>query len=213
MGGLVARPANMLDSRDISKIHAFCWRETYHFMPSEVLEVRCENYRLRQWDAWFRNPNPEEQLFKILAGDKIVGFCFCKENEDVDLPLARGELHAGYVLPEYRGGIVGPLAISVMAKFLRSQNLSPISLWAFKENRIRLWYAQLGFRKVVTRDRVIAGHAIPEFGYVHPDVNQLIDHVDKFIQRHQDGGKKPVSADPGFSDLGRSKAHDLSRTL
>lgn len=183
MKTLVAKPANPQDSNDISIIHAFCWRETYDFMPPEVLNNRSEDYRKNQWESWFEKKKPSEALYKVVADKKIVGFCFCKENDDIDLPEARGELHAAYILPEFRGGIVGPLMMKTMAKFLRRQNQCPISLWAFRENKVRLWYAQLGFKRVVARDRLIFGHAIPEFGYVHPDPDDLIDHMEFLISR------------------------------
>lgn len=183
MRSLVAKSAKPSDSNEISNIHAFCWRETYDFMPQEVLNNRSQNYRKNQWDSWFGNKKPTEELFKLLSDDKIVGFCFCKESLDKDLPNARGELHALYILPEYRGGISGPLAFLSMSKFLRENDRCPLSLWAFKENRARLWYSQLGFKRVISRDRVIQGHAIPECGYIHTDVDKLIDRLENIVSR------------------------------
>ncbi len=183
MKNLVVKPANSLDSKVISNIHAYCWRESYGFMPKEVLDNRSQDYRKNQWDSWFEKPKPFEALFKILVNEEIVGFCFCKNNEDDDLPEARGELHAAYILPEFRGGVVGPLMMLTMVKFLRTREHCPISLWAFKENKVRLWYSQLGFKRVVSRDRVIFGHSIPEFGYIHPDADKLIDRMNMLVSR------------------------------
>ena len=127
---------------------------------------------------------PQEALFTLHYDKQVVGFCMCKPNDDLDAPLGKGEMHAAYILPEYRGGIVGPLMMLKMALYMKENDLSPPILWAFKQNSIRFWYAQLGWERFIYRTRSINGNAIPEYGYIHNDIDRLISRLEHIIARY-----------------------------
>ncbi len=113
----------------------------------------------------------------------VIGFGYCEPNKDKALDAA-GELQAAYVLPEYRGGVTGPLIISTMARYLISQNITTMGCWAFDQNKIQRWYRMLGFVRSVRRDRIIEDIAIPESGFVYPDPLKLIKKLQPFIDAH-----------------------------
>ncbi len=176
--------AELKDIEDISIIHATCWNESYNFMPEEVLKSRNRHFRAAQWAKWFSDRKPQEELFKLIINNQIVGFCFCKPNDDPDVNAGLGEIHAAYILPEHRGGPTGPLMMRAMALHLLEQGLTPLVLWAFRSNRMRIAYAHLGWEQSVQRNRYIAGHALPEVGYIHNDALTLIKRLTNVINRH-----------------------------
>lgn len=180
---LVIQHAKPEDLRFISEIHAYCWRETYSFMPNTVLNQRNQEYRLQQWSEWLSNPGEKEALFAVKHNGKVVGFCFCCPNADSDLS-AKGELHAAYVLPAYRGGEVGPLMMFMMVTFMQYCGFDSLGLWAFKENAVRYWYAQMGWKASIHRDRHIAGEDLPEVGYVCNELDKLCAKLARQLSRH-----------------------------
>ena len=177
------RTAKIDDVSMISQIHAFCWRETYAFMPEAVLRSRSREYRQQQWLDWFDSHEDTDGLFVIEAGQQVVGFCFCCQNRDPEID-GRGEMHAAYVLPDYRGRETGPVMMLTMVDFLIEQGLTPPVLWAFRDNPIRFWYAQMGWRSQVKRDRVIEGRRLPEVGYVCDDCDRLRRRLQMLLTRY-----------------------------
>lgn len=142
-------------------------------MPLAVLENRNEEFRRTQWSNWFLNP--VGGLFSIIAasGD-LVGFCYCLPNTD-PASSADGEMRAGYVLPDYRGGAVGPLIMAMLSQWMLDQGLKSSVLWAFRDNPHRRWYGHLGWSPIIYRDRELCGCSIPEVGYYMADLTKLRD--------------------------------------
>ena len=173
------RVAKHQDITAIAEVHASCWKEVYSFMPSEVLENRNYEFRLNQWETWFSEKKSEqgEGLFVMEVAGNVVGFCMCKPNTDPDIPEALGELHAQYMYPQYRSSGTGYQVLQVLTAFLLAEKMTPMCCWAFQQNRIWQWYERMGFKKVVTRDRVINNMKLPEFGFIHTDPEGLMYHL------------------------------------
>lgn len=169
----VSRPS---DVQAISLIHAECWKEVYSFMPRKVLEDRNYDFRLQQWQDWFAEKrfDMNEGLFVMEYNGRVVGFCMCKPNIDPDIPQAQGELHAQYMLPKYRQSGTGYQVLQVLTAYLLAKKMTPMCCWAFQKNKIWQWYERMGFEKVVTRDRIINGMALPEYGFIHNDPEGLL---------------------------------------
>lgn len=178
-------PVEISDIPKVSYIHAAVWREAYSFMPKCVLNARNAKAREKQWRDWFQSKHRFDDFRKLCVREKIVGFSFCKENEDPDLKEACGEMHAAYILPEYRGGAAGPYLMLGMAQSLLGNRLAPFSLWAFKQNSMRIAYGHLGWTPVVERDRKINGVPLPEVGYIHRDPLKLMDRLQRVINRYE----------------------------
>ncbi|WP_168156992.1 GNAT family N-acetyltransferase [Roseibium sp. TrichSKD4] len=172
------RSATLNDVEVIAKIHVQCWREVYGFMPREVHDMRDLSYRRNQWNCWFQERPDLEALFVLLHNDNVVGFAISKPNHD-DAIDALGEFHACYILPEFRGGQAGPMAMMALALSLKENNLWPACVWAFKQNPYRRIYPMLGCRPLVYRDRSIGGANIPEIGYHINDYNALMSRLDR----------------------------------
>lgn len=172
------RYSNPLDLHDIALIHVACWREVYAFMPSDVLAARGYQYRSEQWQRWFTERPTNEALFSLVSAGKVVGFAVAKRNEDPAID-AIGEFHACYILPDFRGGISGPIAMLALAKFLYAAGQWPACVWAFKSNPYRRIYSALGCVPTVFRDRIIEGHALPEIGYLAPPYEVLISRLNR----------------------------------
>ena len=168
------------DLRIITEIHIKCWAEVYSFIPKEVHQLRTFEYRFQQWKAVLENPAYGSMLFVLRDTDKVVGFCYCTRNKDKDIQ-ASSELHAAYILPEWRGGVSGPLMMQAMVRHLLNLHLTPICLWAFDENPIQRWYRMMGWKKVVSRNRNIAGYGIPEGGFICQNPNKLLKRLNSII--------------------------------
>ncbi|HYD99688.1 MAG TPA: GNAT family N-acetyltransferase [Alphaproteobacteria bacterium] len=182
---IAMRPAVPGDAPAIAAIHAAAWSEAYAFMPEGVLARRDAAMRLQQWRDWFAaEPGPARGgLFVLEAAGAVVGFCHAAANADPTVP-ARGELRAGYIRPDFRGGNAGPLIMRTLAAWLRDNGLEPAIVWVFRENRFRHWYHMLGWRPAILRDRMLDGHAVPETGYFYPDgLDALIAKLDALIAR------------------------------
>ncbi|UES58541.1 GNAT family N-acetyltransferase [Roseibium aggregatum] len=172
------RQAEISDVAKIATIHVECWREVYTFMPDEVQSQRGFEYRSRQWQHWFETRPPGQAVYVLEDGKEVVGFAVAKPNSDPAID-AIGEFHACYILPEYRGGASGPMAMQALAEFLKSEALWPACVWAFKSNPYRRIYPALGCEPKVFRDRFIAGVALPEIGYRVTDFDKLMARLDR----------------------------------
>lgn len=188
---ITVRHALKTDVSDIARIHASCWQEAYSFLPAGMRNNRNYTYRKKQWNSWFSNPVEKEALFVLLNNNEVIGFGFCCQNKDDDIPDALGELHAAYVMPEYRGGISGPILLREMMRHLADVNLLPASLWAWQQNPIRITYGQWGFVRKIRRDRTVGGYTAAEVGYITPNAYQLIERLDRVIlSGHASGGRQ-----------------------
>jgi len=179
------REANIGDIPTIAKIHEAAWRNTYSFMPQEVLDNRDKAYRENQWKQWFIEDkgNQNEALYVLENEDKTVGFCMGKPNDDEMLIGAQGELHAIYMLPDHRTFGVSYLAMSTLARHLVGRGFSSLCCWAFQENKIWRWYERLGFKRMIARNRRINNVDIPEFGMVHFEPMKLIELTERQLQK------------------------------
>jgi hypothetical protein len=167
------RSAKNTDIDAITDIHVSSWREVYRFMPDAVLDKRGRDYRKTQWQTWFQDPPDGEATFVLEGGDRVVGFAQAKPNRDPDID-AEGEFHACYILPAYRGGVAGPLAMMALAVHLQEHDFFPACIWAFRKNKHRLIYNQIGCKPTIFRDRIIEGTALPEIGYLAPGFTELM---------------------------------------
>ncbi len=159
------KTARLEDAEAIARIHVSCWRDVYPFMPEDVHAARGFDYRLRQWTELLSTSDPNRQILIINDDGTTIGFTMVKENDDPAIPEARGELHAAYFLPQYRGHAIGIHALNRMIHFLWSRDLWPVCLWAFRDNPVREKYEKAGWTPVVHRERDVAGFMIPEVGY------------------------------------------------
>lgn len=172
--------AEKKDIRIIARIHTECWREAYPFMPGQVHLNRNYQFRLEQWNDWLADRSGLRAVFVVEAANQIVGFAAVKPNDDPDID-AIGDLHACYLLPEYRGTSLGPLAMREMASFLYNSGQWPACIWAFRESPYRRIYPQLGAVATVFRDRVIAGCRLPEIGYLVSDYEIFAQRLNRMI--------------------------------
>lgn len=173
------RHAEYKDIEAISVIHATCWREVYQFMPDFVLQSRDKEYRNQQWRRWFNWP--DGVLYKIEDQHAIVGFCHAGRSVDGELE-ADGEMRAGYLLPQYRGGRVGLRIMHHLGCWMLDQGWQSAGIWAFHANKFRHWYSHLGWKIHCRRNRVIQDHAIPEVGYRWESLETLIHRIE-FLEK------------------------------
>lgn len=174
-------PATMDDLPEIARIHADCWRECYGFLPKKLINQRNKTYRMAQWKDWMHSPGEAECLFMIRCGQLGIGFCFARPSQDCDAPAGAGELHAGYLLQPWRGSSAGPGLMLTTAKFLEEHGRTPLVLWVFRQNPVRIWYAQMGWKKFIERHRFIEGTGVPEYGYISPPPQQLYHRLTVMI--------------------------------
>jgi len=184
------RPATLTDVAAITRLHVDSWRDTYTFMPDSVHVNRSYAYRYEEWLEILSNPDPDHLILTAWDGDVLVGFSNCRRCDDPDLPEAKGEMHAIYFRKDYRGKAIGFMLFDRMIKFLVKRDLWPTCLWAFKENQFRHTYKAIGFTEAVHRDRVIAGVAIPEVGYLAPESPEIFYTAINHRLREEDAGQQ-----------------------
>ncbi len=165
------RSATLDDVAKITRLHVDSWKDTYPFMPAEVQISRSYAYRYEEWLEALSNPDPDQLILTLWDGETLAAFCNCNANHDPDLPEAKGELHAMYFHKKYRyrGHIANLYLIDRMIRFLLKRDLWPASMWCFEQNPFRRTYKDRGFIERIHRDRIIAGIAIPEVGYLTPE--------------------------------------------
>jgi GNAT superfamily N-acetyltransferase len=173
------RTANRDDLQKIASIHTACWREVYAFMPTDVLKSRDYEYRYQQWARWF--DAPDGVLLSIEHRNDLVGFCHAGRSLDPELQ-SDGEMRAGYLLPEYRGGLVGIGIMRHLSCWMLDEGMQSAGIWAFRENKYRHWYTHLGWTISCRRNRIIADHAIPEIAYHWDNLETLIHRLD-FVEK------------------------------
>lgn len=176
---MLLRAGTYEDIPQIVNVHVACWREVYGWMPDAVLKNRDADYRERQWKKWFSNP--DGILYVAQENNNLIGFCHAGDCVDSDLQ-ADGEMRAGYILPSYRGGTLGLLMMREMAEWMTGRGMVRGGIWAFQSNRYRYWYSHLGWEARVRRNRNIAGHAIPEVGYLWPDLRTLPARINALLE-------------------------------
>ncbi len=157
------RQALINDAPMIASIHCGVWLEALSFLPENVQNSRDYDYRLRQWQEYFERPCGG--LFVAESESGIVGFGYARENGEADID-AQGELHGIHLLPDWRGGVNGVSLGRAMVGWCADAGHERIVTWAFEQNVIRRFYAQIGFRLTYRRSRDMAGTPIPECGYV-----------------------------------------------
>lgn len=184
-------PATIHDVTEIARIHVDCWQNCYGFLPSELLSRRNKAFRHAQWSKCIKNPGLAERLYVIRSGQSGIGFCFAKPCDDKDAPDGAGELHAGYVLPQWRGTSAGPKLMLTMAQFLEQHHKIPLIIWVFRQNPMRIWYAQLGWKKFIERSRTIDGIEVAEYGYISPPLQQLYHRLNVMIENCDGRGVVP----------------------
>lgn len=160
---VVIRPAVPSDAPMIALIHSTVWAEALSFLPQSVLKSRDYNYRMVQWSNHFLQPSGG--LFAAMFDDQLVGFGYARQNSEDDID-ATGELHGIHLLPDYRGGVNGVQLGRAMVGWCIEAGYEKIVTWAFRDNQIRRFYSQIGFRLTYRRDRDMAGTPVPECGYV-----------------------------------------------
>ncbi|MEQ9519806.1 MAG: GNAT family N-acetyltransferase [Parvibaculum sp.] len=165
----VIRSATLADVAAITRLHVDSWQDTYTFMPDSVHSNRSYAYRYEEWLEILSKPDPDHLILTVWDGNILVGFSNCLPCRDPDMPQAKGEMHAIYFRKDYRGHALGAVLFERMIQFLIKRDLWPACLWAFEKNEFRHNYKTIGFTDAVYRDRVIAGVAIPEVGYLSPD--------------------------------------------
>lgn len=173
--------AQICDVETITNIHRECWKDTYTFIPKELHEARSFEVRLKQWTKAIQTDVIGERLFTLKTEcGKPVGFTYCRPNVDADIAV-QSELHATYILKEYRGGISGPILKLTAMKYLIQANRPSLGFWAFDKNKAVIIHRSWGWKGVIKRNRIINGISLPETGFIHPDQSHLIERLENFI--------------------------------
>jgi hypothetical protein len=177
---LKTREAEIDDAKDIARVHVECWMSCYSFISPRIHELRSLEFREKQWVNIIKSDEYSIKPIVITDDDVIVGFCFAKQNDDPDID-ADVELHACYVLAEYRGGLAGPMVIRSMIERVIGMKYRRASVWVFDQNPMKRTYFFAGLKIKVRRDRILYGENISEIGLICSDLPKLIEKIDRVI--------------------------------
>ena len=160
------RRANTNDAQGIARVHIDTWRTTYHgILPDEFLSSLSYDRARRKWETTYLNPNSQDTI--SVAEDEsgnILGFAIYGADRDDD-PVYKGELYGIYIIQRMqRQGIRKQLMLAAVQD-LKSRDFSSMLVWVLADNPSKRFYELLGGEHVQTRDIIMGGRPLKEFGY------------------------------------------------
>ena len=147
------REATAEDVRELGKLHAITWAETY--------KARTANIQLRQyqWQKTFTEEN-DGSWFCILvvnAKNELVGFAKGKINKDEHTSQLHGDLNKIYLLNDYqRLGLGKKLFTLVVQRFL-SKGVNDMSLFGVPQNPSCAFHEAMGGERLYSERGIFDG--------------------------------------------------------
>ena len=171
---MIVRKAKPSDTEGIARVHVETWRTTYRgIVPDEYLSKLSVEHSQRIWEGILAD-NKSQQTMLVAEDDQgnIVGFAGCGPDREND-PIYTGELYAVYVLQRaQRVGIGRQLTLAVVGDLGR-RGLSSMLVWVLADNPSKAFYEAIGGKHVRTREIMIGGKKLTEFGYGWTDLASL----------------------------------------
>ena len=134
-------------------------------MPDALLEHMSVDLRLKRWNAWQAEPDPEARVWLLVRSGTIVGYAATgapRESPDDDersndpgtaAPTKLAEIYACYLHPDCWHSGLGRIIFGHALQDLASRGYEELSLWVLSANqRARKFYERHGFK--VDRDNV-----------------------------------------------------------
>lgn len=173
--GYTVRAASIEDAEETTFVHVKAWQESYKgIVDQDYLDNISYEKRLA-WRKKIIQENFGLQLVATFKG-KVIGFCDSnstgfstnramseKQNQKRD---EKGEIYGLYLLEKHQGKGIGKELLRQSLKWLREKELSPIIVWALKDNqKARAFYESQGGKVVDEIQIEIGNKSYFEVGY------------------------------------------------
>jgi ribosomal protein S18 acetylase RimI-like enzyme len=144
MGNIIIRPASLLDTPALAKVHITSWQATYRsILPDEVLNRLSED---EFQTIWKQNLVSDQRTNLVLDVESHTsGFIAFGSSRDADADVRTGELYGFYLTPTvWKLGFGRKLWEE--AKLHLIGRFTEVTLWVLQNNeRARKFYEAVGF--------------------------------------------------------------------
>lgn len=159
---VIVRPVRDVDARELGRVHATCWHETYDHLISKAALENVSPKRLAElWTHW-ASQGDEYRMSAALVDGEIVGFVGSGPARDEDAPRAR-ELYFIYLLDAFHGTGIGQQLFDAAI-----EEGEGVYLWVAADNpRAHRFYTRNGFTlDGATHDEAFLGESLTEVRFV-----------------------------------------------
>lgn len=166
------RKANLADVKEIAKVHVDSWKTTYrNILPEEFLMSLSYENREQLWV----NVIPNGNVF-VAENDegKIVSFSSGGKERSRKYKEYQGELSSIYILREYQGQGIGKLLVKPVIQKIEKLGINTMLVFVLADNNSRLFYENLGGRKIDSIEVEIGGKKLNEFVYGWDDISNFL---------------------------------------
>jgi ribosomal protein S18 acetylase RimI-like enzyme len=170
----MVRRAEPSDAKGIAHVHVETWRTTYRgIVPDDYLSKLSLERSERTWESALTDIKKRTGMF-VAVDDlgNVIGFAACGSDRDND-PIYNGELYAVYVLQHVQRSGIGRQLVLAVIEELKSRGLSSLLVWVLADNPSKGFYEAISGDHVQTREIIIGGKKLTEFGYGWTDLDSL----------------------------------------
>ena len=170
------RAAQLEDAEGIAKVIVSAWRDTYRgLMPDHVLDHLSVEERAERWKKRLEDGiDPYHRVLVTEANGRVTGFASYGSNLEDD-PQYRGEIHALYILNEYRSQGLGRKLVFRAASALLDLNMNSMVVWVLSANPYRKFYERLGGKYLYEKPGLVSGILLEKTAYSWEDLNSLTE--------------------------------------
>jgi len=144
---MIIRHAVPEDSRAIATIHVRSWQAAYDgLLPGELLASLSIDAREASRREQLTHARPDQRVWVVERGDRVIGFAATGESRDLDPPAAEtGEVYAIYLEPDAYGTGAGRALFDRALADLRDRGYREAVVWVLESNaRARRFYEAAG---------------------------------------------------------------------
>jgi GNAT superfamily N-acetyltransferase len=157
------RPSRETDARDISRIYAQTWQDTYlGLVPFGYLY----NMSVSRLEQGFANELKSNTVIGYVAEDAggLVGFVSGGYERQGDA-VYNGEIYALYVLKNFQRQGIGAELVSALANRLNHFGIYSMLVWVLEHNPYRRFYEKLSGMYLSTQKVSFAGEMLDTVAY------------------------------------------------
>lgn len=145
----VIRRRERKDCADIAKLITVCWNDTYRGLVSDdFLDGLYENEEDRINKSYDKFDESDNHQFVLEVDEKIVGWMNVGDSEEGE---EYGEIHAIYILSEYKGFGYGRELVEEGIKEIKSMGFKKMIIGCLDGNKSNEFYKHIGGKFIKQR--------------------------------------------------------------
>lgn len=164
----IVRKMEKKDCRDVSHVVTVAWNETYkNIVSDDFLQNLYENEEERANYSFHKFDEEDNHQFVLEVDHKIVGFVKVGFTDDVEYKDC-GELHAIYLLDEYKGNGYGKKLFETGVDELKKMGYNKMIIGCLTKNKSNEFYKHMG--GLLVKTRVFTKLNLPENVYLFENI-------------------------------------------